>query len=203
MRILLRLSDYRATVVEFSATDHITLKQNCHRAWRQFGALIAQRPGYFEATTEYNKYRAHLTAALTDDARAVRVARWAAAGKPTAEIERLWKNFQRDSHARLEHARRRLQDRIMPDSLSLQVAPLLHTSGPWLNPGNSVNAVWWSPPAPTNWPQLWADVEKVHNRDKKMSALCDWVGAFFDQVTPESRRREFRVLDGQTPEVPA
>ena len=203
MKIILRLSDYRSATVEFSATDHTTLKQNCHRAWRQFGALIAQRPGYFEATAEYNKYRAHLIAALADDARAVRVARWASAGKSSAEIERMWENFQRDAQARLEHARRRLQDHIMPSSLSLQVGPLLHTSGPWLNPGNSVHAVWWSPPAPTNWTRLWADVVKMHIHDKNLSSLCGWVSADFNQITPESRRREFRVLDGQTPEVPA
>lgn len=200
--ITLRLSDYRSAAVEFSATDPISLRRGCHSAWRAFTALVAQRPGYFEATTEFNQYSAHLASALTADGRAERVARWAALGKSPAEIERLWENFQRDSSARLKSARRRLQEQLAPESLSLQLRPELYPAGSWLNPGNHVHPRWWSPSTETNWTQLWADVVKMHDHDKNLSGLCSFVAASLTPPTPEARRRSFCVVDGNDPSAP-
>lgn len=194
--ISLRLSDYRSAAVEFVATDPHTLKRGCHRAWRQFGALVAQRHGYFEATSEYNKYHAHLTSTLTDEARAARIAQWTERGKSPGEIERLWENQAWSARARLEHARERLHNHLAPQRLSIQVRPISGRSGPWLTPGNNTHPVWWAPDDGTNWTSLWDAVVKIYNHDKHLSSLLDWVTCDVTQPPTPALRREFSVIDG-------
>ncbi len=199
MQIVIRLSDYHSAAVEFTAADPSSLKRSCHRAWRQFGALVAQRPGYFEATAEFNKYKTHLADGLTDEARAARIAQWIERGKSPAEIERLWDNLVWSASARLENARARLKNHLAPQSLSIQVRPISGREGPWLTPGNNVLPVWWSPDNETNWTRLWDEVVKIYNHDKNLSSLLDWVVCDVTKPTPNQRRREFSVIDGDRP----